>query len=75
MKKYILVFFCKARAEEELQETQGKIDILLEELSSLDTSKRKSLGEIVPDAPITVAPEGALNSHSDMLKVNILLSN
>ncbi|XP_047663906.1 microtubule-actin cross-linking factor 1, isoforms 1/2/3/5 isoform X27 [Tachysurus fulvidraco] len=55
----------RAKAEEQLQETQGKIDVLLKELSSLDTSRRNSLGETVPDASV---PLGSLNSHSDMLK-------
>ncbi|XP_072532164.1 microtubule-actin cross-linking factor 1 isoform X11 [Salminus brasiliensis] len=61
----------RAKAEEELQETRGKIDTLLEELSSLDTSRRKSLGETVPDAPTATTPEGALISHSDMLKTEL----
>ncbi|KAF4073878.1 hypothetical protein AMELA_G00248250 [Ameiurus melas] len=55
----------RAKAEEQLQETQGKIDVLLKELSSLDTSRRKSLGETVLDANV---PMGSLNSHNDMLK-------
>ncbi|XP_060753614.1 microtubule-actin cross-linking factor 1 isoform X11 [Tachysurus vachellii] len=55
----------RAKAEEQLQETQGKIDVLLKELSSLDTSRRNSLGETVPDASV---PLRSLNSHNDMLK-------
>lgn len=66
----LFFFLCsclrKAKAEEQLQETQGKIDVLLKELSSLDTSREKSLGETVPDANV---PVGSLNSHSDTLKV------
>lgn len=62
---------CKAKAEEQLQETQGKIDALLKELSSLDSSRGKSLSETVPDANI---PVESLNVHSDMLKVRTELS-
>ncbi|XP_058233494.1 microtubule-actin cross-linking factor 1 isoform X16 [Hemibagrus wyckioides] len=58
----------RAKAEEQLQETQGKIDVLLKELSTLDTSKRKSLSETVPDASV---PVGSLNSHNDMLKADL----
>uniref|UniRef100_A0A3B1JHF0 Microtubule actin crosslinking factor 1 n=1 Tax=Astyanax mexicanus TaxID=7994 RepID=A0A3B1JHF0_ASTMX len=61
----------RAKAEEELQETQGQIDKLLRELSSLDTSRRKSLEECVTDSPSAVTPEGALNSHSDLLKAEL----
>ncbi|KAL7830364.1 hypothetical protein SRHO_G00314910 [Serrasalmus rhombeus] len=65
----------KAKAEEELQETQGKIDMLFEELSSSDVSKRsrgpKSLGETVPDSPFDISPEGAVNLHSDRLKAEL----
>ncbi|XP_035384751.1 microtubule-actin cross-linking factor 1 isoform X15 [Electrophorus electricus] len=57
----------RAKAEEELHETQGKIDMLLEELSS-DTSRKKSHGESVPDAPFSLSPESTLSSHYDMLK-------
>ncbi|KAF7691262.1 hypothetical protein HF521_011559 [Silurus meridionalis] len=55
----------RAKAEEQLQETQGKIDMLIKELSSLDTSRRQSLGETVPDA---IVPARSLDSHNDMLK-------
>ncbi|MCJ8746251.1 hypothetical protein PDJAM_G00139640 [Pangasius djambal] len=58
----------RAKAEEQLQETQGKIDVLLKELSSLDTSRGKSLGETVPDANV---PGESLNSHNDMLKAEL----
>lgn len=68
---FICSCLCKAKAEEQLQETQGKIDVLLKELSSLDTSRRKSLSETVPDASV---PKGSLNSHNDMLKVRTKLS-
>uniref|UniRef100_A0A3B4DMX6 Microtubule actin crosslinking factor 1 n=1 Tax=Pygocentrus nattereri TaxID=42514 RepID=A0A3B4DMX6_PYGNA len=61
----------KAKAEEELQETQGKIDMLFEELSSSDVSKRKALGETVPDSPFDISPEGAVNLHSDRLKAEL----
>ncbi|XP_051519307.1 microtubule-actin cross-linking factor 1-like isoform X11 [Myxocyprinus asiaticus] len=59
----------RAKAEEQMQETQGKIDTLLRELSSLDESKRRSLGETVPDS--SVLPESNLNFHSDMLQTEL----
>ncbi|KAM9494125.1 microtubule-actin cross-linking factor 1 isoform 10-T10 [Clarias gariepinus] len=58
----------RAKAEEQLQETQGKIDVLLKELSSLDASKVKSFDESVPDS---IVPAGSLNSHSDLLKAEL----
>ncbi|TSK31438.1 Microtubule-actin cross-linking factor 1, isoforms 1/2/3/5 [Bagarius yarrelli] len=58
----------RAKAEEQLQETQGKIEVLLKELSSLDTSRRESLGETVPDGSM---PVGSLNLHNDMLKAEL----
>uniref|UniRef100_A0A671N7K4 Microtubule-actin cross-linking factor 1-like n=1 Tax=Sinocyclocheilus anshuiensis TaxID=1608454 RepID=A0A671N7K4_9TELE len=58
----------RAKAEEQMQETQEKIDTLLRELSSLDDSKRRSLGNTVTDTPSSVPPENAINSHSDMLQ-------
>ncbi|XP_051991250.1 microtubule-actin cross-linking factor 1-like [Xyrauchen texanus] len=59
----------RAKAEEQMQETQGKIDTLLIELSSLDKSKKRSLEETVPDS--SVLPESTLNSHSDMLQTDL----
>uniref|UniRef100_A0A8C1M204 Microtubule actin crosslinking factor 1 n=1 Tax=Cyprinus carpio TaxID=7962 RepID=A0A8C1M204_CYPCA len=61
----------KAKAEEQMQETQEKIDTLLRELSSLDDSKRRSLGYTVTDTPSSGPPENALNSHSDMLQTEL----
>ncbi|XP_052440234.1 microtubule-actin cross-linking factor 1 isoform X18 [Carassius gibelio] len=61
----------KAKAEEQMQETQEKIDTLLRELSSLDDSKRRSLGSTVTDTPSSGPPENALNSHSDMLQTEL----
>ncbi|XP_028819126.1 microtubule-actin cross-linking factor 1 isoform X17 [Denticeps clupeoides] len=62
----------RAKAVEELQETQGKIDLLLEELSSFDQpDKRKSLGEMVVDSSFSTAPENALYSHSGALKAEL----
>ncbi|XP_059365706.1 microtubule-actin cross-linking factor 1, isoforms 1/2/3/4 isoform X14 [Carassius carassius] len=61
----------RAKAEEQMQETQEKIDTLLRELSSLDDSKRRSLGSTVPDTPSSVPPENALSSHSDMLQTEL----
>ncbi|XP_016105079.1 microtubule-actin cross-linking factor 1-like [Sinocyclocheilus grahami] len=61
----------KAKAEEQMQETQEKIDTLLRELSSLDDSKRRSLGNTVTDTPSFGPPENALNSHSDVLQTEL----
>ncbi|XP_060798780.1 microtubule-actin cross-linking factor 1 isoform X5 [Neoarius graeffei] len=58
----------RAKAEEQLQETQGKIDVLLKELSSLDSSRKKSLSETVPDASI---PAESLSAHRDVLKAEL----
>ncbi len=66
---YLIFLLPKAKAEEQMQETQEKIDTLLRELSSLDDSKRRSLGNTVTDTPSSGPPENALNSHSDMLQV------
>uniref|UniRef100_A0A671QTD4 Microtubule-actin cross-linking factor 1-like n=1 Tax=Sinocyclocheilus anshuiensis TaxID=1608454 RepID=A0A671QTD4_9TELE len=46
-----------AKAEEQMQETQEKIDTLLRELASLDDSKRRSLGNTVTDTPSSGPPE------------------
>ncbi|XP_030644544.1 microtubule-actin cross-linking factor 1 [Chanos chanos] len=62
----------RAKAVEELQETQGKIDTLLTELSSLDQLARKSFeNETVTDSPFSTTPEGALRSHSDTLQAEL----
>ncbi|XP_051728258.1 microtubule-actin cross-linking factor 1 isoform X19 [Ctenopharyngodon idella] len=61
----------RAKAEEQMQETQERIDTLLRELSSLDDSKRRSLGNTVTDTPSSVPQENALNSHSDMLQTEL----
>uniref|UniRef100_A0A673LJG0 Microtubule actin crosslinking factor 1 n=1 Tax=Sinocyclocheilus rhinocerous TaxID=307959 RepID=A0A673LJG0_9TELE len=58
-------------SKEQMQETQEKIDTLLRELSSLDDSKRRSLGNTVTDTPSSVPPENAINSHSDMLQTEL----
>uniref|UniRef100_A0A8C2GUI2 Microtubule actin crosslinking factor 1 n=1 Tax=Cyprinus carpio TaxID=7962 RepID=A0A8C2GUI2_CYPCA len=44
-------------SKEQMQETQEKIDTLLRELSSLDDSKRRSLGYTVTDTPSSGPPE------------------
>uniref|UniRef100_A0A8C7L6R6 Microtubule actin crosslinking factor 1 n=1 Tax=Oncorhynchus kisutch TaxID=8019 RepID=A0A8C7L6R6_ONCKI len=57
----------RAKAVEELQETRGQIDSLLEELSSLNQP-----GMTVTDhlsSSSSTSPEGGLQSHSDMLQV------
>ncbi len=66
---YLIFLLPKAKAEEQMQETQEQIDTLLRELSSLDDSRRRSLGNTVTDTPSSGPPENALNSHSDMLQV------
>lgn len=63
---------------EDLQETQAQIDSLLEELSSPSQPGRSRPGSgtglDVPDAPFSsTQPEGALQSHTDMLQVRHLL--
>ncbi|KAM3595755.1 uncharacterized protein V6R79_002337 [Siganus canaliculatus] len=58
----------RAKAEEELQETQGQIDTLLNQLSSLSQSGgRGSVSGDVVDAPFS-QPEGAVMSHTEMLQ-------
>ncbi|KAF7655257.1 hypothetical protein LDENG_00058710, partial [Lucifuga dentata] len=60
----------RAKAVEELQETQGQIDNLLKELSSLNQPGRRA--KCVTDAPFSsTQPEGALLSHTDMLQVEL----
>lgn len=64
--------FLQAKAEEELQETQGQIDSLLRELSSLNQAGNRGAGSRsntdVTDAPFS-QPEGAVMSHTEMLQV------
>uniref|UniRef100_A0A667ZAL9 Microtubule actin crosslinking factor 1 n=1 Tax=Myripristis murdjan TaxID=586833 RepID=A0A667ZAL9_9TELE len=66
----------RAKAVEELQETQGQIDSLLDELSSLNQPSRKGVTSGAPlhvtDSPFSSAqPEGALLSHTDMLQAEL----
>ncbi|XP_073668846.1 microtubule-actin cross-linking factor 1, isoforms 1/2/3/4/5 isoform X10 [Paramisgurnus dabryanus] len=61
----------RAKAEEQMQETQEKIDTLFRELSSLDESKRRSKEETVTHSSSSVSTENALNSHSDMLQTEL----
>lgn len=68
----LLIVIAKAKAEEQMQETQESIDTLLRELSSLDDSKRRSFGDTVTDTPTSVTQENALNSHRDVLQVRFL---
>ena len=72
MKLTKCVVFWKAKAEEELQETQGQIDSLLKDLSSLSRPATKRNGfngavDVVDSA--ASPPEGAVKSHTDMLQV------
>ena len=64
----------QAKAEEELQETQGHIDSLLNELSSLNQPGGRGVGsgvaKVVTDAPFS-QPEGAVMSHTETLQVRV----
>uniref|UniRef100_A0A671X8B3 Microtubule actin crosslinking factor 1 n=1 Tax=Sparus aurata TaxID=8175 RepID=A0A671X8B3_SPAAU len=64
----------RAKAEEELQETQGQIDSLLNELSSLSQPGGRGVGsgvtKDVVDVPFS-QPGGAVMSHTEMLQVRI----
>lgn len=64
----------KAKAEEELQETQGQIDSLLRELSSLNQPGDRGAGSgsyaDVTDAPFS-QPEGAVMSHTETLQAEL----
>ncbi|KAM4630179.1 microtubule-actin cross-linking factor 1 isoform 2-T2 [Polymixia lowei] len=65
----------RAKAEEELQETRGQIDSLLEELSSLSQPGRRGAGPgtnlEVTDALSSTQPDGALQSHADMIQAEL----
>nr|XP_046274645.1 microtubule-actin cross-linking factor 1 isoform X19 [Scatophagus argus] len=64
----------KAKAEEELQETQGQIDSLLKELSSLNQPGGSGLGSgVATDVADAVfpQPEGAVVSHTEMLQAEL----
>lgn len=64
----------QAKAEEVLQETQGQIDSLLNELSSLSQQGGRGVGsgvtKDVVDVPFS-QPGGAVMSHTEMLQVRI----
>ncbi|KAM6973819.1 microtubule-actin cross-linking factor 1 [Tautogolabrus adspersus] len=61
----------RAKAEEDLQETQGQIDSLLNQLSSLNQPGGRAVGS-APAKDFTDAslsqPEGAVTSHTEMLQ-------
>ncbi|XP_071060901.1 microtubule-actin cross-linking factor 1, isoforms 1/2/3/4/5-like [Pseudochaenichthys georgianus] len=58
----------RAKAEEHLQETQGQIDSLLKELSSLNQPGGRGVGSgDMPDTSFS-QPEGAVMSHTEMLQ-------
>ncbi|KAK1880814.1 Microtubule-actin cross-linking factor 1 isoforms 1/2/3/5, partial [Dissostichus eleginoides] len=58
----------RAKAEEDLQETQGQIDSLLKELSSLNQPGGRGVGSgDMPDTSFS-KPEGAVMSHTEMLQ-------
>lgn len=64
----------RAKAEEELQETQGQIDSLLNELSSLSQPGGRGVGsgvtKDVVDVPFS-QPGGAVMSHTEMLQAEL----
>ncbi|XP_036948780.1 microtubule-actin cross-linking factor 1 isoform X5 [Acanthopagrus latus] len=64
----------RAKAEEELQETQGQIDSLLNELSSLSQPGGRGVGSGVTrdvvDIPFS-QPGGAVLSHTEMLQAEL----
>uniref|UniRef100_A0A4W5Q074 Microtubule actin crosslinking factor 1 n=1 Tax=Hucho hucho TaxID=62062 RepID=A0A4W5Q074_9TELE len=57
----------RAKAVEELQETHGQINSLLEELSSLNHPGMTATDHL--SSSRSTSPEGGLQSHSDMLQV------
>ncbi|XP_045082277.1 microtubule-actin cross-linking factor 1-like isoform X11 [Coregonus clupeaformis] len=64
----------RAKAVEELQETRGQMDSLLEELSSLNQPGKRGAGMTVTDhlsSSSSTSPEGGLQSHSDMLQAEL----
>lgn len=63
----------RAKAEEELQETRGQIDSLLNELSSLSRPGSRGEGsnrvsDVTDSDSAMSQPEGAVKSHTDMLQ-------
>lgn len=64
--------FLKAKAEEELQETQSQINVLLNELSSLNQTDGSGIGvgSDFTDAASS-PPEEAVILHADTLHVRV----
>ncbi|KAM4540156.1 microtubule-actin cross-linking factor 1 isoform 10-T10 [Odontesthes bonariensis] len=62
----------RAKAVEDLQETQSQIDSLLNELTSLNqpASRGAAASQSVTDAPLS-QPEGAVRSHTEMLQAEL----
>ncbi|KAJ3609554.1 hypothetical protein NHX12_024074 [Muraenolepis orangiensis] len=70
----------RAKAEEDLQETRGQIDALLEGLTSLNQPAVKAAAAATTTRPILdvtdaefspTQPEGTLQSHTDMLQAEL----
>ncbi|XP_035285061.1 microtubule-actin cross-linking factor 1 isoform X25 [Anguilla anguilla] len=61
----------RAKAVEELQETQGKIDTLLKDLSSLQQPGETPQGVMHTDSASSIQPGGAVHSHCDMLQAEL----
>ncbi|KAM7384719.1 hypothetical protein PAMA_011869 [Pampus argenteus] len=60
----------RAKAVEDLQETQGQIDSLLNDLSSLNQPVGSGAVQDVTDASLS-QPEGAVKSHTEMLQAEL----
>lgn len=70
-------FYLKAKAEEEIQETQSQINLLLNELSSLSQTDRSiivpGVGSDFVDAA-SAPPEDAVALHTETLHVRLLVT-
>ncbi|KAM7373560.1 hypothetical protein PAMP_008402 [Pampus punctatissimus] len=60
----------RAKAVEDLQETQGQIDSLLNDLSSLNQPVGSGAVQDVTDTSLS-QPEGAVKSHTEMLQAEL----
>lgn len=69
-----LFHFLKAKTEEELQETQSQINLLLNELSSLNQTDRSAVSGVGSDCADAASspPEDAVALHTETLHVRLL---
>lgn len=68
-------YFLKAKAEEELQDTQSQIHLLLNELSSLNqTDRNVAISSVSSDFTDATSspPEGAVALHTETLNVRLV---